>query len=540
MPDPGVIRDNKAFGAKNNYAGFAGFLGGGSQPKISTTTPANKIQSNQFTAGRHTMDPGQRGGSSSIAARNQSSGYTRDPGQRGGLPRRSPKLQQPVLSDLLNRNPGYQQPQDLLNRNPGVFPKAPLSNTNTIPKLPTPASDPSKRGMDVGRQSASAGMAGFNPNVGSAMPKPAAPVQAPRRDASSGLAGFNPNVGGPTVQASAPSMWAQNQQMPAGGSEQWDSMQAMVEREFGTGQDIYNPTYDEQRFPTIVPPVDSADIKFMPSADGTPSSYDLTAPNNEGLLGYQAPVAMPTDPLGVDFDMGMLEEALAVQEPPVMPPMGGIPDMGVDYGGAPVGGNTGNLGTFDPFANQEYLQFGSELAGLENQEGMVDESRAFWDISQDRKWDEIMRQIPGLFNQRGMADSGLLNRANALSLGDREFETSLRDWMDENQKSSINRGQMAAEQGLMQSQLQNMFDMFGSGAITPMNQPTVDQMDPMGVFNQTADAIAQGPSNYYGTNPNMGQLNAFNTFTADNPLLYGSQDQKDALSRLFASNAGMI
>ena len=166
---------------------------------------------------------------------------------------------------------------------------------------------------------------------------------------------------------------------------------------------------------------------------------------------------------------------------------------------------------------------------------MVDESRAFWDISQDRKWDEIMRQIPGLFNQRGMADSGLLNRANALTLGDREFETSLRDWMDENQKSAINRGQMAAEQGLMQSQLQNMFDMFGSGAITPMNQPTMNQMDPMGVFNQTADAIAQGPSNYYGTNPNMGQLNAFNAGTAGM-----SVDQKNALSRLFASEAGVI
>ena len=134
-----------------------------------------------------------------------------------------------------------------------------------------------------------------------------------------------------------------------------------------------------------------------------------------------------------------------------------------------------------------------------------------------------------------MADSGLLNRANALSLGDREFETAVRDWMDENQKSAINRGQMAAEQGLMQSQLQNMFDMFGSGAITPMNQPTINQMNPMGVFNQTADAIAQGPRDYYGTNPTMDQLNAFNTGTAGM-----SADQKDALSRLFASKAGMI
>ena len=522
MPDPGVIRDQKA---RNNYAGFAGFLGGGSKPKISTTTPANKIQSSQFTAG-HTMDPGQRGGTSRTGGVR---GTTLDPGQRGGLPSKpnTPPMWKGGYSGSFPKAPTstkrYPYDAGLVNQS--------LANSGTV-------SDPSKRGTSIGTRSASAGMAGFNPNVGSAMPKPAAPVQAPRRDASSGLAGFNPNVGGPktTVQASAPSMWAQNQQMPAGGSEQWDSMQAMVEREFGAGQDIYNPTYDEQRFPTIVPPVvDSADIKFMPGADGAPSSYDLGAPNNEGLLGYQAPVATPTDPLGVDFDMGMLEEALAVQPPPVMPPMGGIPDVGGDYGGSGFGGGTGNLGTFDPFASDEYLQFGSDLAGLENQEGMVDESRAFWDISQDRKWDEVMRQIPGLFNQRGMADSGLLNRANALSLGDREFETSLRDWMDENQKSAINRGQMAAEQGLMRSQLQNMFDMFGSGAITPMNQPTMNQMDPMGVFNQTADAIAQGPSNYYGTNPTMDQLNAFNAGTGGM-----SVDQKDALSRLFASNAGMI
>jgi len=494
MPDPSVIRDNKA--RNNNYANFANFLGGGSKPKISTTTPANKIQSNQFTAG-HTMDPGQRGGTSRTGGVR---GTTLDPGQRGGKPR----------IDTTNRRVP----------NPASVVKPISSGT---------LSDPSKRGMDLGRQSASAGMAGFNPNVGSAMPKPAAPVQAPRRDASSGLAGFNPNVGGPktTVQASAPSMWGQNQQMPAGGSEQWDSMQAMVEREFGPGQSIFNPTYDEQRFPTIVPPV-----------------------------------VAPTDPLGVNFDMGMLEEAIAMQPPPantmgtilsvpaeayeiptttttepapVMPPAGDTGGGAYDYGGSGFGGGTGNLGTFDPFASDEYLRFGSELAGLENQEGMVDESRGFWDISQDRKWDEVMRQIPGLFNQRGMADSGLLNRANALALGDREFETAVRDWMDENQRSAINRGQMAAEQELMRSQLQNMFDMFGSGAITPMNQPTMNQMDPMGVFNQTADAIAQGPRNYYGTNPTMDQLNAFNAGTAGM-----SADQKDALSRLFASKAGVI
>ena len=36
-----------------------------------------------------TMDPGQRGGTSSVAVRNLSSGFTKDPGQRGFQPRQS-------------------------------------------------------------------------------------------------------------------------------------------------------------------------------------------------------------------------------------------------------------------------------------------------------------------------------------------------------------------------------------------------------------------------------------------------------------------
>ena len=437
MPDPGVIRDNKA--------------------RISTNTPANRIQSNQFTAG-HGMDPGQKA--------------------RSSIPGLNNKTVRPGANTTADRN--------MMNQ----------------ARRPTTTGAGTPMGADRAMMnSATAGAAGGLGAVDWTE------VQRRIDAAASADKKFMPQLPSSTGStASSYNMSAPN----------------------NTNLFGYDPT-------PAAPKVDSADIKFMPSADGTPSSYDLTAPNNQGLLGYQAPAAMPTDPLGVDFDMGTLEEAVAMQPPPVMPPMGGIPDMGGDYGGAPVGGNTGNLGTFDPFASDEYLRFGSELAGLENQEGMVDESRDFWDISQDRKWDEVMRQIPGLFNQRGMADSGLLNRANALSLGDREFETSLRDWMDENQKSAINRGQMAAEQGLMQSQLQNMFDMFGSGAITPMNQPTVNQMDPMGVFNQTADAIAQGPSNYYGTNPTMDQLNAFNTGTAGM-----SADQKDAISRWFAGQAGAI
>lgn len=423
MPDPGVIRDNKA--------------------RISTNTPANKIQSNQFTAG-HGMDPGQKA--------------------RSSIPGLNNKIVRPGANTTADRN--------MMNQ----------------ARRPTTTGAGTPMGADRAMMnSATAGAAGGLGAVDWTE------VQRRIDAAASADKKFMPQLPSSTGStASSYNMSAPN----------------------NTNLFGYDPT-------PAAPKVDSADIKFMPSADGTPSSYDLTAPNNQGLLGYQAPAAMPTDPLGVDFDMGTLEEAVAMQPPPVMPPMGGAP--------------AGNLGTFDPFASDEYLQFGSELAGLENQEGIVDESRGFWDISQDRKWDEVMRQIPGLFNQRGMADSGLLNRANALSLGDREFETSLRDWMDENQRSAINRGQMAAEQGLMQSQLQNMFDMFGSGAITSMNQPTMNQMNPMGVFNQTADAIAQGPSNYYGGNPTMDQLNAFNTATTG----WGA-DQKDNLSRLFASNAGMI
>jgi hypothetical protein len=485
MPDPGVVRDNRN---RNRTRQASGGLSGfnpnvGTRPKISTNTPANKIQSNQFTAG-HQMSPSQTN-TISTADRNMMN-----------------QSRRPTKTGL------------------GTLP-------NTLASA--------DRAM---MNSAAAGAAGGLGAVDWAE------VQKRIDAAASADKKFMPQLPSSTGStASSYDLSAPNNQGLFG----------------------YDPT-------PAAPKVNAADRKFMPGIDGAPSSYDLTAPNNQGLFGYQAPVASVGADVtssfyspggkkyGIDsplptmeeyaeaqaeaqankaayeqtFDPAILEEALTVQPAPVMPPMGGIPDMGGDYGGVPVGGNTGNLGITTPDEG-EFLQFGSELAGLENQEGMVDESRGFWDISQDRKWDEVMRQIPGLFNQRGMADSGLLNRANALALGDREFETAVRDWMDENQRSAINRAQMAAEQGLMQSQLQNMFDMFGSGAITPMNQPTMNQMDPMGVFNQTADAIAQGPSNYYGTNPTMDQLNAFNAGTAGM-----STDQKDALSRLFASKAGVI
>ena len=433
MPDPGVVRDNKA--------------------RISTTTPANKIQSNQFTAG-HGMAPGQN--------------------QRGrsSMPGLNNKVVRPTANTTADRN--------MMNQ----------------ARRPTTTG----AGTPTGADRAMMNSAYRTPTTGSGIPTGA--DRAMMNSAAAGAAGGL-------------------------GAVDWAEVQRRIDA------------------------AASADKKFMPqlpsSTGSTASSLNMSAPNNTNLFGYQAPVASVGADVtssfyspggkkyGIDSPLPTMEEYAEAQAEAQANKAAYEQTFDPVILGDFLGGNTGNLSTFDPFANEEFLQFQTDTFDLENQEGIVDESRAFWDQAQDRKWDEMMRQIPGLFNQRGMADSGLLNRANALSLGDREFETSLRDWMDENQKSAINRGQMAAEQGLMQSQLQNMFDMFGSGAITSMNQPTMNQMDPMGVFNQTADAIAQGPSNYYGTNPNMGQLNAFNAGTAGM-----STDQKNALSRLFASEAGVI
>ena len=180
-------------------------------------------------------------------------------------------------------------------------------------------------------------------------------------------------------------------------ADAWQAMQDAVDKEFGPGQNIYNPEYDTERFPT----------------------YD---PNN---------TIAPFAPSG---------------------------DMG---GGGGGGGGGGPLGTYNPNTG-EYLQFGEDLAGIESRRGMIDEADAFWDLAHQRKWDETNRGIPGRFNLRGMLDSGLLDRAQAFSASDQNYEQSVQDWQVANQKAALDAQQAAAEQGLTGARSTGVFDPWTS------------------------------------------------------------------------------
>ena len=182
-------------------------------------------------------------------------------------------------------------------------------------------------------------------------------------------------------------------------ADAWQAMQDAVDKEFGPNQSIYNPEYDTERFPT----------------------YD---PSN---------TVAPFAPSGWDDGYGTT---------------GSGPDAG--------------LGTFDPFTG-EYLQFGSELSGIENQRGMIDEADEFWDLAHQRKWDEANRGIPGIFNSRGMLDSGGFGRAKALSLSDQNYEQDVQDWQVRNQKAALDAQQKAAEQGLTAARSGAVFDPWTSG-----------------------------------------------------------------------------
>jgi hypothetical protein len=182
-------------------------------------------------------------------------------------------------------------------------------------------------------------------------------------------------------------------------AEAWERMQRVADSEFGPGQDIYNPEYDTERF----------------------STYD---PSN---------TIAPFAPSGWDDGYGVV---------------GGGPD-------AP-------MGTFDPFTG-EYLQFGGALAGNESQRGAIDEADAFWDLAHQRKWDETNRGIPGIFNSRGMIDSGLLPRAQAFSASDQNYEQSVQDWQVANQKAALDAQQAALEQQWTNSQSMNLFGNYAGG-----------------------------------------------------------------------------
>ncbi len=197
-------------------------------------------------------------------------------------------------------------------------------------------------------------------------------------------------------------MWTEvgnGAQMPdPADADSWQAMQDAVNREFGPGQNIYNPEYDTERF----------------------STYD---PSN---------TVAPFAPSG----------------------------WGGGYG-ATGGGGGGGMGTYDPFTG-EYLQFGEDLAGIESQRGMIDEADAFWDLAQQRKWDETNRGIPGIFNSRGMIDSGLLPRAKAFSAADQDYEWKVQQWQMGNQKAALDAQQAAAEQGLTGARSTGVFDPWTS------------------------------------------------------------------------------
>jgi len=189
-------------------------------------------------------------------------------------------------------------------------------------------------------------------------------------------------------------------------AEAWERMQRVADSEFGPGQDIYNPEYDMERFPT----------------------YD---PSNTGG-GWGG---------GGGLDTGG--------------------DWGGGYGGTGSGAG-GGMGTFDPFTG-EYLQFGGALAGNESQRGAIDEADAFWDLAHQRKWDETNRGIPGIFNSRGMIDSGLLGRAQGFSASDQNYEQSVQDWQVANQKAALDAQQAALEQQWTNSQSMNLFGNYAGG-----------------------------------------------------------------------------
>ena len=186
-------------------------------------------------------------------------------------------------------------------------------------------------------------------------------------------------------------------------AEAWERMQRVADSEFGPGQDIYNPTYDTERFPT----------------------YD---PNDTG---------------------------------------GGWPDTGGgDFGNGDFGaGPSADLGTYNPNSG-EYLQFGLNLAQNTSDYNRVGEGREFWNQAQDRKWDEMRRGIPGQYNSRGMIDSGLLTRAEGLAAGDQRFETDVRQWSDNEERARLERERVNLYGGFEGGLTQGLMDNYMSGMLT--------------------------------------------------------------------------
>jgi len=193
-------------------------------------------------------------------------------------------------------------------------------------------------------------------------------------------------------------------------AEAWERMQRVVDSEFGPDQSIYNPEYDTERFPTYDPNDTIAPFARQGGDPYVPNPY------------------VPT---------------------------GGVPED--NYGGGP----SPELGTYNPNTGEE-LQFGSELADIESQRGLIDEADSFWDLAHQRKWDEYNRGLPGQYNSRGMLDSGLFPRAKAFSLADQDYEQKVQDWQVLNQKAAFDAQQAAAERGLTAARSGAVFDPWTS------------------------------------------------------------------------------
>jgi len=195
-------------------------------------------------------------------------------------------------------------------------------------------------------------------------------------------------------------------------ADAWQAMQDAVDKEFGPGQNIYNPEYDTERFPTYDP------SNTIAPWQGTSLSGGLNAPTTMG--GYYG-----------------------------------------DYGSGPGAG----LGTYNPNEG-EYLQFGLDLAQNTSDYGRVGEGRDFWNQAQQRKWDEANRGIPGIFNSRGMIDSGLLGRAKGLAASDQRFETDVRQYMDNEERARLERERMNLYGGFEGGLTQGLVNDYLGGTLT--------------------------------------------------------------------------
>jgi len=194
-------------------------------------------------------------------------------------------------------------------------------------------------------------------------------------------------------------------------AEAWERMQRVADSEFGPGQDIYNPEYDTERFPTYDP-------------------NDTIAPFARGATG------------------------------------GGGGGFGGGAGGGYGGGAGPELGTYNPNTG-EYLQFGLNLAQNTSDYGRVGEGRGFWNQAQDRRWDEYNRGLPGQYNSRGMLDSGLLTRAEGLAASDRRFETDVRQWSDNEQLARLERQRLGIYGDMEGGLTQGLMGDYLAGTLTP-------------------------------------------------------------------------